>query len=144
MAHDYRRNGTATLYAALETLEGKVGGESRHRHFASPGSPCISARAELSARAGQSQQAASRGTGIVAAQSFQLAPKGGTAQRIEQRLDGRVVQMLAVNRQVVALRRDRDEVQPEHPCCRTRGDTAVPVAGEHAPCGGKMSGRGRL
>ncbi len=34
MAHDYKRNGTTTLFAALETLEGKVVGEcySRHRH----------------------------------------------------------------------------------------------------------------
>jgi transposase len=34
MTHDYKRNGTTTLFAALETLEGKVVGEchSRHRH----------------------------------------------------------------------------------------------------------------
>jgi hypothetical protein len=32
--HDYKRNGTTTLFAALETLEGKVVGEchQRHRH----------------------------------------------------------------------------------------------------------------
>ena len=32
--HDYKRNGTTTLFAALETLEGKVIGEchQRHRH----------------------------------------------------------------------------------------------------------------
>jgi len=31
---DYKRNGTTTLFAALETLEGKVVGEchERHRH----------------------------------------------------------------------------------------------------------------
>src|ERR1700682_1062113 len=34
MTHDYKRNGTTTLVAALETLEGKVVGEchARHRH----------------------------------------------------------------------------------------------------------------
>jgi hypothetical protein len=34
MTHDYKRNGTTTLFAALETLQGKVVGEnhSRHRH----------------------------------------------------------------------------------------------------------------
>jgi len=34
MTHDYKRNGTTTLFAALETLEGKVVGEchERHRH----------------------------------------------------------------------------------------------------------------
>jgi hypothetical protein len=34
MTHDYKRNGTTTLFAALETLEGKVVGEchARHRH----------------------------------------------------------------------------------------------------------------
>jgi transposase len=37
MTHDYKRNGTTTLFAALETLQGKVVGEchERHRH---PGS----------------------------------------------------------------------------------------------------------
>src|SRR5215210_6484745 len=32
MTHDYKRNGTTTLFAALETLEGKVVGECHHRH----------------------------------------------------------------------------------------------------------------
>ena len=34
MTHDYKRNGTTTLFAALDTLEGKVVGEchQRHRH----------------------------------------------------------------------------------------------------------------
>ena len=34
MTHDYKRNGTTTLFAALETLQGKVVGEchQRHRH----------------------------------------------------------------------------------------------------------------
>ena len=34
MTHDYRRNGTTTLFAALETLQGRVVGEchQRHRH----------------------------------------------------------------------------------------------------------------
>src|SRR5467141_2717750 len=34
ITHDYKRNGTTTLFAALETLEGKVVGEcyERHRH----------------------------------------------------------------------------------------------------------------
>src|SRR5882724_1493702 len=34
LTHDYKRNGTTTLFAALETLEGKVVGEchARHRH----------------------------------------------------------------------------------------------------------------
>src|SRR5688572_8196680 len=34
MTHDYKRNGTTTLFAALETLRGKVVGEchARHRH----------------------------------------------------------------------------------------------------------------
>src|SRR6266852_1456987 len=34
MTHDYKRNGTTTLFAALETLQGKVVGEchERHRH----------------------------------------------------------------------------------------------------------------
>ncbi len=34
MTHDYKRHGTTTLFAALETLEGKVVGEchARHRH----------------------------------------------------------------------------------------------------------------
>jgi transposase len=34
MTHDYKRNGTTTLFAALEILQGKVIGEchSRHRH----------------------------------------------------------------------------------------------------------------
>jgi transposase len=34
MTHDYKRNGTTTLFAALETLEGKVIGQcyQRHRH----------------------------------------------------------------------------------------------------------------
>src|SRR5437763_16374572 len=34
MTHDYKRNGTTTLFAALEILEGKVVGEchQRHRH----------------------------------------------------------------------------------------------------------------
>src|SRR5665213_3204643 len=55
MTHDYKRNGTTTLFAALEVLQGKVIGEchSRHRHRSSSGfsddwtkrfparSPCI-------------------------------------------------------------------------------------------------------
>ena len=32
MTHDYKRNGTTTLFAALETLQGKVVGECHHRH----------------------------------------------------------------------------------------------------------------
>jgi transposase len=32
MTHDYKRNGTTTLFAALETLQGKVAGECYHRH----------------------------------------------------------------------------------------------------------------
>jgi transposase len=34
MTHDYKRNGTTTLFAALETLQGRVVGEchARHRH----------------------------------------------------------------------------------------------------------------
>jgi transposase len=34
MTHDYKRNGTTTLFAALETLQGRVVGEchERHRH----------------------------------------------------------------------------------------------------------------
>jgi hypothetical protein len=34
MTHDYKRNGTTTLFAALNTLQGKVVGEchQRHRH----------------------------------------------------------------------------------------------------------------
>ncbi len=34
LTHDYKRNGTTTLFAALETLQGKVVGEchARHRH----------------------------------------------------------------------------------------------------------------
>jgi hypothetical protein len=34
MTHDYKRNGTTTLFAALETLQGKVIGRcyQRHRH----------------------------------------------------------------------------------------------------------------
>ena len=34
MTHDYKRNGTTTLYAALSVLEGKVIGRCvpRHRH----------------------------------------------------------------------------------------------------------------
>ena len=34
MTHDYKRNGTATLFAALDTLEGEVISmcEDRHRH----------------------------------------------------------------------------------------------------------------
>jgi transposase len=34
MTHDYKRNGTTALFAALETLQGKVAGEchQRHRH----------------------------------------------------------------------------------------------------------------
>jgi transposase len=34
MTHDYKRNGTTTLFAALDVLEGKVIGEcmARHRH----------------------------------------------------------------------------------------------------------------
>jgi transposase len=34
MTHDYKRNGTTTLFAALETLQGKVVGQcyQRHRH----------------------------------------------------------------------------------------------------------------
>ncbi len=34
MTHDYKRNGTTTLFAALNVLEGKVSGEcmARHRH----------------------------------------------------------------------------------------------------------------
>jgi transposase len=34
MTHDYKRNGTTTLFAALETLQGKVVGQchARHRH----------------------------------------------------------------------------------------------------------------
>jgi len=34
MTHDYKRNGTTTLFAALDTLKGRVVGEchSRHRH----------------------------------------------------------------------------------------------------------------
>ena len=35
MTHDYQRNGTSTLFTALETLQGKVVGEchERHRHL---------------------------------------------------------------------------------------------------------------
>jgi transposase len=33
MTHDYKRHGTTTLFAALETLEGKVVGECHQRHF---------------------------------------------------------------------------------------------------------------
>src|SRR5215212_3907852 len=34
MTHDYKRNGTTTLFAAMDTLDGKVVGEchQRHRH----------------------------------------------------------------------------------------------------------------
>lgn len=34
MAHDYKRNGTTTLFAALNTANGEVYhlGQSRHRH----------------------------------------------------------------------------------------------------------------
>jgi hypothetical protein len=34
MTHDYERNGTATLFAALKTLDGTVTGmcQQRHRH----------------------------------------------------------------------------------------------------------------
>jgi hypothetical protein len=32
MTHDYKRNGTTTLFAALETLQGKVVGECHQRH----------------------------------------------------------------------------------------------------------------
>ena len=32
MTHDYKRNGTTTLFAALETLQGKVVGEGHERH----------------------------------------------------------------------------------------------------------------
>src|SRR5665811_382770 len=34
MTHDYKRNGTTTLFAAMDTLQGKVVGEchERHRH----------------------------------------------------------------------------------------------------------------
>jgi len=34
MSHDYKRNGTTTLFAALDVLEGKVIGRcmQRHRH----------------------------------------------------------------------------------------------------------------
>ena len=34
MTHDYKRNGTTTLFAALEVLQGKVIGQcyKRHRH----------------------------------------------------------------------------------------------------------------
>jgi hypothetical protein len=34
MAHDYKRNGTATLFAALDALNGEVFGlcQERHRH----------------------------------------------------------------------------------------------------------------
>jgi len=34
MTHDYKRNGTTTLFAAMDTLQGKVVGEchQRHRH----------------------------------------------------------------------------------------------------------------
>jgi hypothetical protein len=34
MTHDYKRNGTTTLFAALDLLEGKVIGDfhKRHRH----------------------------------------------------------------------------------------------------------------
>jgi hypothetical protein len=34
MTHDYKRNGTTTLFAALDTLQGEVVGEchERHRH----------------------------------------------------------------------------------------------------------------
>ncbi len=34
MTHDYKRNGTTTLFAALDILEGKVVGHcvQRHRH----------------------------------------------------------------------------------------------------------------
>ena len=34
MTHDYKRNGTTTLFAALDILEGKVIGRcmQRHRH----------------------------------------------------------------------------------------------------------------
>jgi hypothetical protein len=34
MTHDYKRNGTTTLFAALNVLEGKVIGQchARHRH----------------------------------------------------------------------------------------------------------------
>jgi len=32
MTHDYKRNGTTTLFAALDTLQGKVVGECHHRH----------------------------------------------------------------------------------------------------------------
>src|SRR5580658_7023813 len=32
MTHDYKRNGTTTLFAALNTLQGKVVGECNQRH----------------------------------------------------------------------------------------------------------------
>jgi hypothetical protein len=39
MTHDYKRNGTTSLFAALEVLQGKVIGEcyERHRHQEFPG-----------------------------------------------------------------------------------------------------------
>ena len=32
MTHDYKRNGTTTLFAALNTLDGRIIGECMHRH----------------------------------------------------------------------------------------------------------------
>jgi hypothetical protein len=40
MTHDYRRNGTTTLFAVLNMLDGKVIGTSMPRHRPANGSHC--------------------------------------------------------------------------------------------------------
>ena len=44
MTHDYKRNGTTTLFAALETLQGKVVGEC-HAETQAPRVPEVPAPA---------------------------------------------------------------------------------------------------
>src|SRR5579872_365430 len=65
--------------------------------------------------------------GIVTADAFQFAAKTGPVQRVEQRLYRRQIQVLAADRQVVALGDQRDEVEAEHAGRGAGGDRAVEI-----------------
>src|SRR5580658_2899926 len=94
---------------------------------------CWTRRTERQPRRPVLHKAASGDAGIVAAQAFQFAAKAGAVQGIEQRRDGREIQVLAADRQVVACAGQRDEVQSEDTGHGARGDTAIRIARAHLP-----------
>src|ERR1041385_5032888 len=78
---------------------------------------------------------------IVAAQRFEFPAQGGQMQRLDQARHRRQTEMLLAQDQIVALARQREEIEAERPGGGTGGHAAVGDTGIDAPSGGQMSGR---